>query len=131
MSEEDNGQKTETQKILPSREMDPRCPLGLTKFPTTPCPLAVKRLERLKRLQGQGQHLQEQDWTDDCPYAIADKNSCYCFFSYIRAHEGESHDIVRISELLLVTQPSVYSAVARAQESIKSGDLLDLLKGDK
>ena len=107
------------------RSMDGRCPLRLNTFPTTPCPLALKYLERIKRSQYNVSHEPE---ADECPFAVLDKECNYCFFSYIASNRGTEHAIIDIAELTCSTQPATYTAITKASEFIKASGLKNKIK---
>lgn len=114
-----------------SPQMDPRCPLGLKDFPRTPCPLALDRLKWLQAHQGNISHIAEQERTGDCPYAIRDSQSNYCFFAYMDKNGDVEHSAVQVAELCQLTQAAVAGALDRAQKFLKKTELLDQIRGDE
>ncbi len=107
--------------------MDTRCPLGLNKFPSQVCPLAVDRLRALQEIEGNASHIQESKMRG-CDWAINDKDSNYCFFKYICDNQNKDHPTIEIAEKLLITQAAVYSGLNRALARVKETDIIEIIK---
>lgn len=111
------------------KKMDNRCPLGLSDFPTSVCPLAVDRLRALENESGNISHLKESK-LPGCPWYCKDKESNYCFFAYIYNNRDTEHTTIDIAEKLSITQAAVYSGLNRAIGKIEK-DVSKLIKGEE
>jgi hypothetical protein len=109
--------------------MDDRCPLGLNDFPTSVCPLAVERLRHLENESGNVSHLKESK-LPGCDWYCKDKDSNYCFFSYIHDNKDKEHTTIEIAEKLSVTQAAVYSGLNRALEKVEK-DVVRMIEGEE
>ena len=109
--------------------MDPRCPLGLSDFPTSVCPLAIERLRHLENESGNVSH-QKESRLPGCDYYIKDKDSNYCFFAYINQNKDKEHSTIEIAEKLSITQAAVYSGLNRGLEKVQT-EVVDMIRGDK
>jgi len=113
-----------------SEKMDCRCPLGLSDFPSTCCPLAIQRLKAIEKMDGNISHLQESK-VGGCEWYINDKSANYCFFKYIYDNEDKEHSTIEMSEKLKITQAAIYSGLNRATVKIKEMKTIKEMKKDE
>jgi hypothetical protein len=104
-----------------SSGFDKRCPRKLEDFPSSSCPLAVKRLKAI-RYSNKELSEEEEASLGGCEWAVSHQLASYCFFKYMSQYAPTSRSLsdMEIAHMCSIPTEAVKKIEKKAINKLKN-----------